>query len=62
MSMDVEIRFTDGTYENLYEVKRHETDRNSAVITFYADDGWNQERHLGSFPLVNIQKWKEVRS
>lgn len=58
--MDVEIRFTDGTFETLYNVVREDMDRNSAVVTFWTDGGWSRQVPLGSFPVVNIQKWRKI--
>lgn len=56
---DVDIRFCDGTHENLYDITEERID--NAVVTFWSQTGqWAPRMHQGSFPLANISRWKKV--
>ena len=69
--MDVEIRFTDATYETVYMVDLVKIHDDHLSLYVAADEAvmvntdigpqLAAHRHAGSFPLINIHRWKVVK-
>lgn len=69
--MDVEIRFTDATYETVYMVdlvKIHDDHlslyvkaNGSVMVDTPIGPQVAAHQHAGSFPLINIHRWKVVK-
>lgn len=69
--MDVEIRFTDATYETVYMVDLVKIHDDHLSLYTKAEgkvmvevEGKLEEaahQHAGSFPLINIHRWKVVK-
>jgi hypothetical protein len=65
--VDIEIRFCDGTFETVYNVVEEKVGNN--VLELFTGDvsGVTEKdgsqmvlnrRCIGSFPLINIQRWR----